>query len=137
MADNTKNKKDDEFQKHEDDVIFLNQRSTPRISVELEVTLTGAHNFFTGFTQNISEGGIFISTHQVFPIGTTFQISLTVEKRKIDIPARVMWVREDTPFLPKGIDPGMGLIFTEINDEDKELIQDFLRRKEPLFYDAD
>jgi len=123
--------------KQKDDVIFLNQRQTPRISAELEVSLSGPHNFFTGFTQNISNGGLFIATHQVYPIGTEFNIALKIDGNDLSVLAKVVWLRESTPFLPEGIDPGMGLKFVDLNEQGGVIVEEFLKKKEPLFYDID
>ncbi len=130
-------KRMDFTKKQKDDVIFLNQRSDPRISAQVEVTVSGPHNFFTGFTQNLSKGGLFVATHQVFGIGTEFDIELTLERKRITVTAKVCWVRENTPFLPEGIEPGMGLSFVRISDEDLASIHEFLNKREPLFYDAE
>ena len=40
----------------------LLDRSSQRIKLEAKVTLRSQTNFFVGFSENISEGGIFIST---------------------------------------------------------------------------
>jgi uncharacterized protein (TIGR02266 family) len=120
-----------------DEVIFLNQRRAPRISAEIEVTVSGPHNFFTGFTQNMSQGGLFIATHQVYPIGTEFSIAMSLEGEELSIIAKVAWVRESTPFLPEGIDPGMGLCFIDLPSQIREHIEEFLKKKEPLFVDVE
>ena len=121
----------------DDDVIFINKRKHTRIEAELEVTLNGPHNFFTGFTQNISEGGVFIATHQVFPIGTEFELTLKIGDKVIHPTAKVVWVREPSPFLPDDIDPGMGLQFVNLTEEEKRIIEEFIKKKEPMFFDAD
>lgn len=121
----------------QDDVIFLNQRTTPRITAELEVTLSGPHNFFNGFTEDISRGGIFIATHQVYPIGTEFSVTLKIDGKDLNINSKVVWIRENSPTLPIGVDPGMGLNFIDLKPEDLKMIEAFIKKKEPIFFDAE
>ena len=123
--------------KQTDGVVFSNQRSAPRVSVQIEVTLTGAHNFFRGFTEDISGGGLFIATHQFYPIGTEFNMTLTLEGYEIPVTAKVVWIRENSPFMPADTEPGMGLQFVDLTEEQSKVIQEFIKRKEPIFFDAD
>ena len=41
---------------------------------EVKVDGQSTHNFYTGFTQNISEGGLFIATGEVIDVGTEIAI---------------------------------------------------------------
>lgn len=123
--------------KQRDGVVFSNQRSGPRLSIQIEVTLAGPHNFFRGFTEDISSGGLFIATHQFYPIGTEFTLTLTIEGKDIPVVAKVVWVRENSSFMPADADPGMGLQFVGLTDEQSAFIQGFLKKKEPIFFDAD
>ncbi|HOB71406.1 MAG TPA: PilZ domain-containing protein, partial [bacterium] len=74
----------EEKERNADEVVFSsrNQRTAQRIDVEIEVTLTGPHTFFSGLTMDISEGGVFVATHQIFPIGTEFRMILFLGKEK-------------------------------------------------------
>ncbi|HSA33579.1 MAG TPA: TIGR02266 family protein [bacterium] len=123
-------------EKQKDGAVFSNHRSSPRLTVHIEVTVAGPHNFFRGITEDIGQGGLFIATHQFYPIGTEFNLTLDIEKREILLPVKVVWVREST-FSPVGSEPGMGLQFLEITPEQRSVIEDFIKKKEPLFFDAD
>lgn len=119
-------------------VIFdTNKRSATRVSAELEVTVSGSHNFFQGMTEDISKGGLFVATRQIFPIGTEFEIRLHIKGNDVRLKTKVAWIREDSPFLPENIEPGMGLEFTNVPDNVLELINRFIREKEPIFFDDD
>ncbi len=125
-------------QRQKDDVIFSNnQRRAPRIDAELEVTLTGPHNFFNGFTENISNGGLFIATRQTFDIGTEFKINMKLENETIEFVAKVAWIRSEDSSSDASIEPGMGLQFVNLSEKDKVIIDKFLKKKEPLFFDTD
>lgn len=120
-----------------DEVIFSseNQRTAKRIDVELEVTLTGPHTFFGGFTMDISEGGIFVATHQIFPIGTKFRITVFIGKERLEIDSLVVWVRGEDSAMISGEEPGMGLRFIELDEKSLLVITDFIKKREPIFYD--
>ena len=45
-------------------------RQFTRVPFTVEVSVASEHNFFTGFTSNISEGGVFIATDLPPPLGT-------------------------------------------------------------------
>ncbi|HEU5076246.1 MAG TPA: hypothetical protein VFU02_18765, partial [Polyangiaceae bacterium] len=38
-------------------------RIDPRAAVELDVSLGSDHNFYAGFVENLSAGGVFVATH--------------------------------------------------------------------------
>lgn len=46
------------------------QRRTPRRSCELELEFTEDSHFYAGLTQDISQGGVFIATYRLFPVGS-------------------------------------------------------------------
>ncbi len=125
----------DETQK--DGVVYSRQRSDKRLSIHIEVTLSGPHNFFRGFTEDISKGGLFIATHRILPIGTEVTVTLLLEGREFTLPAQVVWAREQNPLLPQGIEPGMGLQFVRLSPEQISAIEEFIKKKEPIFFDAD
>ena len=119
----------------EDDVVLHNNRETHRVSIELEVTASGQHNFFHGMTEDISQGGLFVVTTQLYPIGTRVEISLLLDGNSLVISADVVWLRdvsdsEDAPC-------GMGLRFSSVAEEHLEKIRHFLHKKEPLFFEMD
>jgi uncharacterized protein (TIGR02266 family) len=103
-----------------------------RCDLEAEITLESEHNFYTGFTQNISSGGLFIQTAAVRPLGSTFRVrfSLPGLNRAVESTVTVRWTRECG-------DPnrdGMGVQFTDLSSEAKEAINRFVREREPIFY---
>jgi uncharacterized protein (TIGR02266 family) len=102
--------------------------------VEIDVTLHSEHNFFTGFTENISQGGLFIATHEYLPIGTELDLTFRLPNtREIRTRARVCWIREYNPD-NVGVSPGMGVQFLELSPDDLALVSAFVREREPLFF---
>jgi uncharacterized protein (TIGR02266 family) len=112
-----------------------NRRQHLRYAVELDVTLSSEHNFFQGFSENISAGGVFIATHHVKPIGERMEIVLNLPDgaEPVRVIGEVRWVRHyaeasNTP-------PGIGLRFVDLAPGDEARIAEFLKDREPLFYD--
>lgn len=111
------------------------KRRQPRYSVELDVSMGSEHNFFAGFVENISAGGIFVATHRRAAIGEQFQISVSLPGMlpKVEGIAEVRWFRE--PNEETGQQPGMGLRFVALTRESVVGIEQFCAHRDPLFYD--
>jgi uncharacterized protein (TIGR02266 family) len=131
----------DSDKKSKDDVVFSNRRRNSRLDwemdVDFEVSIDGPHTFFSGFTQDISTGGVFLATHQIYPIGTEMKVSLVVEGEKIELNAVVKWVRKQESISSSDLSPGMGLQFVAPDDKYVEIIEQFVKKKEPLLVDLD
>lgn len=110
-------------------------RRHTRYRVDLDVTVTSEHNFYAGFVENMSSGGIFIATHQLRPVGEKleFSVHLPGQEHPIKGEGEVRWVRvySETSNVP----PGMGIRFLEIDDDSVKNIEAFLAQREPMFYD--
>ncbi len=113
----------------------LEPRASPRAPVAVEVTLESEHNFFAGLTENISEGGVFVATHSLRPIGTVVSVELHLPgvERALSAVCIVRWVRiysevSDTP-------PGMGLMFVAVSEDDMAVIRSFVDTRTPLFWE--
>ncbi|HNT26539.1 MAG TPA: TIGR02266 family protein [bacterium] len=129
---------DDITKRDRDDVIFDKRRDTrigAEFTVSFELAAEGPHKFFTGITQDISKGGIFLSTLQTLPIGTKMKIAFAVEGRNINAQAEVRWVRGPEASDSMGVTPGMGLRFVDIAEEDRVYIDAYVKEKETIYYD--
>lgn len=113
------------------------QRASERVAVRLAVTATSDHNFFMGFTENVSEGGIFVATDSPLPVGTTFELRIDVPElsHSLAVQGEVRWLREPTDLdLPRG----MGIQFVDIDEHDANVLQRYVNQvRESLFYDQD
>ena len=131
----------DADKKDRDDVLFSNRRADTRhnleLNVDFEVSIDGPHTFFTGFTQDISKGGIFLATHQMYPIGTKIKLSFVVESEHLNVEAVVRWVRYPGNILNSDMSPGMGLQFINPGRELTNVFDRFLVKKDPLMIDVD
>jgi len=110
-------------------------RTHRRLSLELEVSLQSDSNFYIGLTENLSNGGIFVATYLVQPIGTAVSLTLRIPNRTTPLllTGRVRWVREFTETLEAT--PGMGIEFDAMSDDDAKTIREFLVARTPLFFD--
>jgi uncharacterized protein (TIGR02266 family) len=113
-----------------------NNRRCPRFPLKVEVSYTSDHNFFTGFIQNIGEGGLFVATHMPGRIGEVLEVSFSVPglQRVCTAICRVRWIREYNPSSPDSV-PGMGLQFAQLDSDVRAAIDLFIGHREPIFYD--
>lgn len=110
------------------------RREHSRFSVDLDVTIGSDHNFYAGFAENLSAGGVFIATHKLKPVGSKIELSISLpDGAQFRATGEVRWIRvfneqSDTP-------PGMGVKFDELEASTVQAIQSFLSRRDPLFFD--
>ncbi len=114
----------------------LETRAEPRAAVYASVDLFSENNFWSGLTMNMSEGGLFVATHNVAPVGTVLVLHLLLpfEKEPLRTLAQVRWTRAYTgdPDCP----PGLGLQFVDTDPKALAKIKRFVATmREPLFYD--
>lgn len=104
-----------------------------RAPLEANVGATTESNFFVGFSGEIGEGGVFVATYQTLDIGEKVDVLVTLPggfERKI--PGTVRFVRDP---MDMDSEPGIGVKFDRLEDEARELILRFIRKRPPLFYD--
>ena len=113
------------------------RRQHLRHNVELEVTMESETNFYMGLTENLSEGGLFIATHVLKPLGTQIEVSFKLPDmpEPIKVTGTVRWLREYSP--TSDTSPGMGVRFDQIDQQHVEHIRNFLAARDPLFHDED
>ena len=115
--------------------VHRENRATKRIALKTAIHMESASNFYTGFTGNISEGGVFVATYNLFPIGTviTLEFSLPDEGPPLNVQGQVRWTSDPTPDGDGHV--GLGLQFLDISDRDRARIERFVTMRETLFYD--
>lgn len=114
------------------------RRLSPRYAVTVRVTFESEHNFFTGLTQDLSGGGLFVATPSLCPIGTRVQVRmhLPTSAEPLDVLTEVRWVRhQDVP--GGGGKAGVGLMFVQMSPQAKAAVRAFLRQRESIFFDAE
>ncbi|MGB9600690.1 MAG: TIGR02266 family protein [Myxococcota bacterium] len=81
---------------------------------------------FFGYAKNISAGGLFVPTVNPKPVGERFKLKFTLpnSNHEIVVLAEVVWNR--TFSNSSEFEPGMGIKFVEISNEDASLIREFV-----------
>ncbi len=112
------------------------RREHPRYTLEIAVDLQSEHNFYTGLTQNISAGGLYVATNALRPIGAAVRVKLTLpgSSKPVEVDTEVRWVKELSS-LRRFDAQGMGLRFVDLSDEAVGTIKAFLAKRDSLFYD--
>lgn len=125
------------------------RRSAERVSIGFDVKLAhhgepeleahlsqvSEHNFYQGFSENLSDGGLFVQTYQTRKVGDAVSLQFTLPDDDTPVVARgvVRWVRAFHE--PSGTKPGLGIQFEALAPTDQHRIERFLRHRSPLFYD--
>ncbi len=103
-------------------------RKHPRTPVILKVDYRDIDTFFTNFAENLSEGGMFISTSRPLKPGTTLFLEFLLPDSSLKVKTRgeVMWSRNN----PKSDREkrGMGIRFEELSKEDRAKINIMIQR---------
>jgi uncharacterized protein (TIGR02266 family) len=110
------------------------QRECARVPLQAAVDLASDSNLFTGFGTNVSEGGLFVATINVLPVGTPVDLTFTLPgKSKLSVHGEVRWTREVNDRTPE-VFPGVGVRFVNLAPATAEALKRFVSEREPLFY---
>jgi uncharacterized protein (TIGR02266 family) len=112
------------------------QRQAERHAFSCDVSAKSGHQFFTGFSENISAGGLFIATYQTLPLGSRFTITFSVPGVDHEFEAHcvVRWLREYDE-RDQSATPGMGVSFENLSEREVQILNAILGRVETIFYD--
>jgi uncharacterized protein (TIGR02266 family) len=115
---------------------LLQRRRHERAHLVTELNWFSGSNFYTGFTQDISEGGVFIVSYLSEPVGTEVTLDLGFTGG-LEIHAKgiVRWVRDPRHISDESEPPGMGIQFIGLSDRDRAIINSYVAHRDPLFYD--
>jgi uncharacterized protein (TIGR02266 family) len=110
------------------------KRQHERVPLSVEVTLESEHNFYTGITDNISEGGLFVAMDDPPQIGSEVAFELVLGEQRFQLTGVVCWVRSHRNAGPDQPE-GCGLRWTHLPAAAAQAIQRFVRGRETLFYE--
>jgi uncharacterized protein (TIGR02266 family) len=111
------------------------RRVTPRARLETEIGFCSDTNFYLGFTEDISEGGLFVATHMLRPVGEELELSFTLPNdHEVTVVGVVRWTRDPHDYT-EDARPGMGVQFLNIAPSDLAMIRRFVELREPMFFD--
>ncbi len=111
------------------------RRQHLRATYKASINLTSESNFYTGFTDDLSEGGLFVATHNTILRGNIADIEFMLpdDDNPISVQGEVRWVREYRP--ENDAPPGMGLKFINLSDSVRQRITNFVKVRDTIFYD--
>lgn len=114
---------------------FAPVADSERVSVEANIGATTASNFFVGFSGEIADGGVFVSTYSILDIDTPVAVLVTLPGGfEATVNGRVRWSRDPLNFDDEA-EPGIGVQFESLGSETRELILRFIRKRPPIFFD--
>ncbi len=109
-------------------------RKSPRVKMQAAVDFHSDNNFYSGFSANLSDGGLFVATVNLVPLGTEVEIAFSLPSgERIEAKGIVRWVREVNDQHPDTF-PGLGVQFSALKPEAQSAIDQFLAQRDPLFY---
>jgi uncharacterized protein (TIGR02266 family) len=110
-------------------------RLTRRVPVCLGVGFESESTTFTGVTSDISEGGVFVATHSLPPIGSEIELRFSLPAGP-ELRARgvVRWLRDEEQ--ADSAPPGIGVQFSALAEHDLRLIRAYIDECEPAFLEG-
>ncbi|MBI2392204.1 MAG: TIGR02266 family protein [Deltaproteobacteria bacterium] len=123
-----------------EDVVFEQPAPEPAVAtrgaLDADVTFESEHNFYSGFSENIGDGGVFVQSWGAHAVGDRLALKVTLpddEDAPMELVGEVRWSRaydaaNDTP-------PGFGLAFVDLPPRARTRIESFVKQRQPLFYD--
>lgn len=111
---------------------YRERRSSRRVTIRarVEYEIRSNDTFLFEYMTNLSRDGIFLATRKPLEVGTTttLRFALPGGGRTIEVDGRVAWVN---PYRKGGSNPnpGMGVEFIGLNENDKEAITRLVKRK--------
>ena len=114
----------------------LQRQKTKSLETEIELDVYSEHNFYTGFSANISDGGgLFVATYKPQAVGDRLRVRFKLPgiEEPIEAKVEVQWIREAGGGNEGA--PGFGGQFVELSDEAKSAVERFLANREPIFYE--
>lgn len=121
---------------HDEDFdVRPDERKSPRAIAYLCIDLCSEHNFWTGLTMNISEGGVFVATHVMLEPGSLVGLHLELpNETRIMTLGEVRWSRAYTG--DDDVPPGLGIKFVGLDLSGLGAIRKFITTiREPLLFE--
>jgi uncharacterized protein (TIGR02266 family) len=100
----------------------------PRHELTVEVTFESKHNFYTGISEDLSTGGLFVVTDMLCPVGECIRVRFTLpgSTEVMDAITEVRWVRSTDM---NGGETGMGLQFLQMSAKTKQAVKAFADKR--------
>jgi len=114
----------------------MEERKHPRAKILIEVNYRNLDTFYRNTVLNISQGGMFIRTRTLLPLGTEIALEFTLpgQEEKITSEGIVVWIHRPTTSKISSSPFGMGIRFRRMHPRDLKRIRDYVEevlRKQP------
>jgi len=98
-----------------------------RATLAVKVGVEWKTTFFTGFSGNISKGGVFVATHQSLPIGARAELFFEMpDGHAVSVAATVQWGRDVDQAALDGSPPGLGFSFVSLTPDDAFILERYI-----------
>lgn len=110
----------------------LERRIAPRAFFKTGASFQAENYFFTGFTEDVSGGGLSLATYDLMKMGADVEVEFTLLDGHIVRAAGVVrWIR-DLRNEEAGAPPGMGIEFRDLAPVDRDAINLFVASRGAL-----
>ena len=89
------------------------QRRSPRVRSRLPVRYGYVTVDRSAVAENVSEGGLFIRTNQVLPVGSQITMEIEFPERTVIHTGEVLWAIRVPEHMAQSMDCGMGIRFLD------------------------
>ena len=102
------------------------RRKSERQALKIPVDYSAVDAFFSDFTHNINEGGMFVETESPQDLEASVQLHFKVPglKEPLEVEGRVAWISDGSGDTPAG----MGIEFQKLDEDKRATINDLVRR---------
>ncbi len=102
------------------------RRRHERIALKIPVDYTSVDAFFTEFSSNVNEGGMFVEMENAPDLGTQVQLQFDLpgHNESIQVEGRIAWTSDGKDGSP----PGVGIEFQNLPLDARETINSIVRR---------
>lgn len=105
------------------------RRAHERVPVRTAIGFQSSTRFFTGFSGDLSDGGLFVASEHLLAVGTRLTLSLVLPSgEQMTAEGEVSWTRPVSG--PEGL-RGMGIAFRDVAENSAEAVVAFVEQQEP------
>ncbi len=105
-----------------------NKRRATRLHHEIPVAYRSVGSFLSDWATNISQGGLFINTPKPLPVGTPVNILVQLPGASFPFQLGGRVTRVNEVDVTASAVPGMGVEFTDVDDQKRREIEAFVAR---------
>jgi len=106
------------------------RRDNLRVPISIRARYRTGDIFANNYIDNLSSGGVFITTPKPLPLDTKVKLRLLFEDKdvEIEVEGKVVWENTQAGKLGDITKPGMGIKFLKIDREAQQVIDDIVHK---------